>query len=68
MGERLKLSEENLSVVKNQLQFAKAKIQQQRYEFDSEIKAKDNIISTKNSDLKMRGDTIERQKKLIKQL
>ena len=68
MGERLKLSEENLAVVKNQLEFAKAKIEQQKYEFDSEIKAKDNIILTKNNDLKMRGDTIERQKKLIKQL
>ena len=68
MGDRLKLSEENLAVVKNQLEFAKAKIEQQKYEFDSEIKAKDNIILTKNNDLKMRGDTIERQKKLIKQL
>lgn len=58
MTDRLKLSEEGLSAVRHQLEFAKAKIQEQKYEFESQIKAKDNVLLGKNNDLKMRADTI----------
>lgn len=39
-----------------------------KYEYDLQAKAKDNIILGKTADVKLRNDTIERQKKLVKEL
>lgn len=45
-----------------------AKIEEQKNELDLQIRTKDGIIESKMKDLKLRGETIDRQKKMIKEL
>lgn len=68
MNEKYKIKDESIAQLKHELEFALAKIEQQKHELDLQGKTKDAIILGKNNDLKMRGDTIDRQKKMIREL
>lgn len=65
MAQKSTLDQESISTLRQDLDLAKNKIEEQKYEMDLQIKAKESIIIGKTNDIKIRNDTIERQKKLI---
>lgn len=66
--EKGKTKDESIASLRNQLEFAMAKLEEQKHESQLQIKTKEAILVGKNNDLKLRTETIERQKQLIKEL
>lgn len=68
MNDKQKSKDETISQLRHELEFATVKIEEQKHELELQVKTKDAIISGKNKDLSLREETIDRQKKMIKEL